>query len=84
MSAVRLPGIPQVTLHEIYQLPDLPVRKPVAKRDHSIPAFGNVLVYLRIGFVLKFALTKVGYHGAVGQRSTLGFGAVANGAVLTE
>mgnify|MGYP003394315449 FL=1 len=41
--------------YQIGQQLDLAVGKLVAKRQHSVPTFGDLFVYLCLGFEFKFA-----------------------------
>ena len=56
----------------------------IAEWDHAVPAVGNVVVDLVGGLVFMFAVTDVGDDAAVVECFAHCFGAVANGAILTE
>jgi hypothetical protein len=75
---------PKFVLYKSDQQIYLTLGQLIAKGRHSVPAFGNMTVYLCVGPVLEFAYPKVRHLSAIVESLPFGLGPVADRTVLPE
>lgn len=66
------------------EYPDLAIGKLIAKRGHTISAFGDLFVDLILGLEFELSGTKARHNGSVLESLAISLGTVADGTVLSK